>query len=304
MGQYWMFVCMDTRQATGHLGKLGNIVFGGPPEYYLYEHLAVPNSFPQDLPPLSPIKKIGPNKPSTFEELPGEIIEHIFESLGSFENMLTLALSSYRFLELSRTCILKHFKATISPWAGKRLICAGDYARSHPKDFLTKEELEELKGVNLYIFGAYGYLDVIPSIRKVALGDFGSVDKYAKGANKDKIANKLIEECKTENFFSGKPNVLRNLVTKEYITKEDVEQHTGSYTFDICTVLMFQICWSDDLGLLQGTDLGEKLFKGRWAGQRFDITTADKVNETWANISKKATKFVCRVFDYWDVGPY
>lgn len=70
MGQYWAFVCMDTRQANPHVGKLGEVFFHDAPDRWFNRWLAVPDNFPQDLPPLPPITKIGPNQPSPIEELP------------------------------------------------------------------------------------------------------------------------------------------------------------------------------------------------------------------------------------------
>lgn len=127
--------------------------------------------------------------------------------------------------------------------------------------------------------------------------DFESVCWYAWNTKKYKIVDKLIETCKPGNFFKGKPDVLHNLVTKEYITKEDIKKHTGKRRFDICTILLSRICWSGHPWISPHTNLCGEIIKEKWAGKRFDITTADKVDDILKNASEEAAKFLRQICD-------
>ncbi|KAI9467501.1 hypothetical protein BX667DRAFT_504175 [Coemansia mojavensis] len=53
---------------------------------------------------------------------------------------LCFVLACYRFLEIGRQRIAMRKKKSIAQWAGKRIMCIGDYAEDPPENVLSEEE--------------------------------------------------------------------------------------------------------------------------------------------------------------------
>lgn len=293
MGQYWNIVCLDAGHATGCLGKAGMFFFSSFPSQTFYPNLLVPDTIPQDLPPLPPITKTGPGQPSHLEQLSKKVIEKIFMYLDNFDDMLCLAMSSSLFLEIGRLCVLELHKSTFAPWAGKRLICVGDYAQSHPPGFLAQEEEEKFNGENIYSFSENNNFTEPKFLPKLEANNYERAFKYCKSTGKQSMLDALTKHCHYLSYYTEEPRILRNLTKREYVCEKEVEKVAGNHKFDFCTVLLSRIFWSDNsVGDVQG-DIDER---GLWAGDRFDITTGDKVDETWVDVSNEATDEVCMLF--------
>ncbi|KAJ1954805.1 hypothetical protein GGI12_005711 [Dipsacomyces acuminosporus] len=296
MGQYWVQVCLDNRQATsGNLFKLGEFFFMEIPER-LVDLLTVPSSskLPGPL-PVKPAKAYATKEFSAIEELPAEILDRICAYLPTIDDLLCFSLSCYRFLELGRRIMITHPASMhlVSPWAGKRIICVGDYADDYPEGFLTKEEEEEFSGKSLY-----DYADVFgkPSNQKQLTNlTFKRAYRCIRHfPHRTKLIQALLPAYR---YVKGSDPrcILRNLTTKEYVCAKDLNDIKGSYNICLGHVLLARICWSTDDSVSMANI--NEIHRGKWAGHRFDITTIDKVDRTWKDVGKELCQEVYNIFE-------
>ncbi|EDR04036.1 uncharacterized protein LACBIDRAFT_330974 [Laccaria bicolor S238N-H82] len=81
--------------------------------------------------------------------------------------------------------------------------------------------------------------------------------------------------------------ILRNLTKKQYVRDDPTSTTLG-------TVLLARICWSSDPSRSMAYE-GHDLTRGVWAGDRFDITTLDRLEEDestsglWTTLARKFT---------------
>ncbi|KAI9471074.1 hypothetical protein BX667DRAFT_501150 [Coemansia mojavensis] len=122
MGQYWTITCLDTHESTGCFCELGGTLYSSIPK--LIEELIILSKFA--LAPL-PIKSAA---------------------------VFCFALTCHRFLEIGRQTIAMRKKKYIAPWAGKRIICAGDYVEDYPENVLTEKEKAIMSYKSLYVYAA------------------------------------------------------------------------------------------------------------------------------------------------------
>jgi hypothetical protein len=232
--------------------------------------------------------------------MPIDIHLLIFEMLEEFADVLCLALSCERMFRSGEKRILATSKESV-PWARHRLICVGDYLKNEdiPHGLLTSEEQEELnqgyddpEGLEPTIYGlALDRFQVVEKKRPLFLlhhqfrshtNDFDTRVNY--GVLKD-IVKWLDHES---DIDKSKPKgdselILRNLTKKQYVRANSTSTALG-------TVLLARICWSSDPSCSMAYD-GHELTRGVWAGDRFDITTLDQLEEgttgVWTDVSKE-----------------
>ncbi|KAI9474893.1 hypothetical protein BX667DRAFT_497769 [Coemansia mojavensis] len=139
----WNVECLDTHESGGTIGRLYEDIYESLPEWI--ESLVTKSKF--DLMPLL-IKPFGkPEILSSLEKLALGMIGKMFSFVLRTAIIFCLALACYRFLEIGRLVFSKKKKYTCS-WAGKRIICAGDYAEY--SNVLTKKEMVIMSDKSLY----------------------------------------------------------------------------------------------------------------------------------------------------------
>ncbi|KAF8577921.1 hypothetical protein K439DRAFT_1664001 [Ramaria rubella] len=106
---------------------------------------------------------------------------------------------------------------------------------------------------------------------------------------------------------------LRNISKKEYVSASRISQITQDFTKDsqcynggpyingigLGHVLLSQICWSSDPSSSMSSSLDEiNLTRGRWAGDRFDITSQPvPSDEGWKDISEDMVRIIEIIWD-------
>ncbi|KAF8577915.1 hypothetical protein K439DRAFT_1664000 [Ramaria rubella] len=124
------------------------------------------------------------------------------------------------------------------------------------------------------------------------------------------------EIYKLLKFANKIPNnltwTLRNMSKKEYVTANRISQITKDFTKGGCYndgpyidgiglghVLLSQICWSSDPSKAMDDSLDDiNLTRGRWAGDRFDITSQPvPSDEGWKDVSEDMVRIIEIIWD-------
>ena len=82
--------------------------------------------------------------------LPTEVLEMIFQNLD-VEQASILGLQSQHLWNVARRYLLTHYASSYGSWAGKGIICVGNYMEptDYPPNMLTESEKRELQeGLN------------------------------------------------------------------------------------------------------------------------------------------------------------
>ncbi|KAJ1788930.1 hypothetical protein LPJ59_005442, partial [Coemansia sp. RSA 2399] len=159
-----------------------------------------------------------------------------------------------------------------------------DYADEYPQGFLSKQETSDIGNKLLFdytdSFGPAIYQNLSDHMHRRAYDyTMGSYKKY-------KLLDKLLS-ARPDCSLDYDKHVLRNLTTKEYILASEMQkvQKQTDLGFNFGHVLACQICWSTDPSISFRCSFD--IHQGPWAGHRFDITTTDKVDKLWKDVSSK-----------------
>ena len=235
---------------------------------------------------------------SCFPQFATEIVACIFDEINSAGDCFSLALTSRRCWLIGRprmkAFILEH--ATSMSWAGDRIVCVGDYLdyTDIPEGVLTTEELEELTALNEALddryFGGYGLTYLCnKKLRKDDFDPQSLVRNFLCGYQ-DRIPqwghNKLRSLTRLRY---RKPDVLRNISKRQYVRRAALLEmrqtcpnhwqfrHFQFKHVDLGHVVFSRFCWSTDSCV--SMRYNGPIYRGVWAGDRFDITSADALEE-------------------------
>ncbi|KZT03205.1 uncharacterized protein LAESUDRAFT_762185 [Laetiporus sulphureus 93-53] len=336
MGQYWMIINLDKREATSHLGKLGECLFDGIPES-LVPYFAIPL-------PLSAldIKKefsgvnSGPSANSALGslDLAPEILYLIFDEIDDLRGAISLSLTNKTLSDIGQARVYELACKTTAPWAGDRVICAGDYMRWHdlPVGMLSESELYEYRSqdedegdgdsneeYDSYTNNPRNFHDVR---WREAPSRHSEPDVLNISSIHDAYFHYNVSSFEREEFSRRqKPQysidlskdethgwVLCSISKREYVRASVVAALTGSSAkmprgiggrggFGLGHVLMSQICWSSDDSI--SMRYKGDLHRGRWAGDRLSITTMDRLDnhEAWKDTSEEVVKKITKIWD-------
>jgi hypothetical protein len=292
MGQYWNIVCMDKRQASGHLGKMGELLYRDAPDW-LVNLLTTCKFAKLKLAPL-PVKPTDvylTKLVSSIEALPPEILDKICSFLPTTDDVLCFGLTCYQFLEIGRQNIIKREKTEIAPWAGKRIICIGDYARDYPESFLTQQERDEISEENMYHY-VCDFFEKPVIYAQMWAYNYKRTYNYVKNSNLDaNILEKLTHNIKPI-YAKNSEYILRNLSTKEYVCANKIPKPA---MFGLGHILIIQTCWSSDPSI--SMNYNDDITRGPWAGNRFDITTIENIDINWKDVSRETITKTKNIFD-------
>ncbi|KAJ9311069.1 hypothetical protein DTO271D3_8658 [Paecilomyces variotii] len=307
MGQYWLICCLDTRKCLPTDGiKLGELLFDCSTGH-MTDLLAVP------VPPKhSSLKfKSAATSHSPFFKLPAEIHDLVFEKLDIFD-VVALSLTNGYFFNVAERHINAAYMSLLGQWAGKRLMCIGDYldVGDEPPWFSDEDKklLYPIKGDDEYGFTAYGIMQKLAMPVELFVGLVNKMREHLEGMNDPLLAKKeqwvdrlreiICPPLKT--FYpEDQPWVLRNLTTREFVRAEAIalkKEHIHGPDIDFRgfgELVVSRICWTSDPSVSMKNTT--RIHRGIWAGYRFDITTlarheADMKNDTWKDVSEKLKK--------------
>ncbi|PPQ99361.1 hypothetical protein CVT26_014304 [Gymnopilus dilepis] len=168
-------------------------------------------------------------------------------------------------------------------WAGDRIICLGDYAKTWPEGKLDDGNKETPRRFTR-------------TVTQIRTRDFDHDWNLEKAYPTDRVW------------------VLRNLTKKIYvrsngvptISKDDYEltydEHKGfAGKPGLSHILFSRISWSDDFSISMAYDKDEDIARGAWAADRLDVRLLDEVEQElitdgWIDITQVEAKRIYDVF--------
>lgn len=242
--------------------------------------------------------------------LPIELLDIIFQKLD-IEHVFVLGLQTQHFWNVARRHIQAYCASSCGPWAGKGIICVGEYLEptDYPPNMLTESEKEELqKGLNESeiwddVSTDDGSTDFVSSptnlysladarYQQVREWQYSLVDRLIGGAvllgewhrlptfRRARICDELRRYKLSDFYPADQPWILRNLTTQEYVRSEAIAikpEYIHGPNVDVLgfgEVVWSRVCWSTETDC--SMDYTDNVHRGLWAGHRFDITTLDR----------------------------
>ncbi|KAI5861208.1 hypothetical protein GGS23DRAFT_577579 [Durotheca rogersii] len=277
------------------------------------------------------------DRPVTISHLPVEILLEIFAQVELVPDLVCLGLANRRLWAIARECLHDYYQSFLRQWAGKRIVCVGEYTKpgDYPPGLFSEEEVQELGQTTLgqlYNGQLCDDLEYIDPNEPVTLAHFTwdyvsgiersyGHDLYLESTNifiacqerdpRDpglKLACKDIRIPDTDFYPKDQRWILRNLTTKEFVRSESIaikpELIYGPtiYGIGFGEVLLSRICWSSDDFLAMDPKISSRIYRGVWAGHRFDITTVTKhrdetEGEPWSDVSEEVAKEIAEIWE-------
>ena len=240
---------------------------------------------------------------SNLLRLPNELLATIFAHITSLEDAACLCLADGRLFAVGFPRRINELQdLTYAKWAGDRIVCMGENASDDdlPEGVLKamKEQLEQWE--------LEDQTSCVPQWFNMVWEKFITIDDVGQQAGElEPLTDSKgfgedwgpYLEMIRQRYESSHPWVLCNLSKRIYVRAEAVAALTdsdGSTPFisgtacmliDLGHILLSQICWSSDdtTGLSYRGDL----HRGPWAGDRFEVTSMDKLdsNIPWKDVS-------------------
>ncbi|KAF2502786.1 hypothetical protein BU16DRAFT_19057 [Lophium mytilinum] len=310
MGQHWVLANIDKGERTGRNGilKLRAIVHSDVSVLprlmsipYLPFFEAGAENIQQDLKCAATTVE-----QSCLVSLAREVLDNIVEFLDPMD-VVCLAMACKHLFLTYKDNVKAILEKNLSPWAGGRLICLGDYAESRPDGILTTEEEAELVHHNSTLYDCVGdYSDYITPI------EFIMQRILRSGGDQDTLWACMIGKESDLWPTEGVIWILRNLDAKEYVRQDGFNKlcqnaprspftpSFGPFVEPVgfgCAIVS-KICWTDDPSGTYGITNG---MHGEWAGNRLDVTTLERMEEgfesSWKDVSTAVMEQVKRLAD-------
>ena len=244
--------------------------------------------------------------------VPAEIFHIILGEISvDLHDLAAFSLTCKTVLLAAKSYILEALKAIHAPWAGRRIICLGDYTYEDdelPTGFLTGEESnevtttsvsesdsdEDIKFICCFSRASETYRGISNDRGPRAISNEGSfLDRWINTSHStrtntrqnavgDQDFGKFVSMCsyggRREMYPPGEP-VLFNLSKGEYVRSAPIHVlETTDSPMSLINALLARICWSGSPGdNAMGLDEAQHLELGRgcWAGDRFCITVME-----------------------------
>ena len=261
-------------------------------------------------------------------KLPVEIINMIFHELEGLQSVICLCLAHEVLATVGEKHVNERILSLAAPWAGDQIVCLGDYTADNdfppqlqsrvvewkrdaiadmPHNDRNKDTDDEDSYDIVYflnrraIKGADGCLGEFRvflgrMIRKMQHG-FNEVDR--KKIEKLSVRFKKLSEM-VRHRREVEEQILCNLSRGEYIKAGAIEalnarllaEGMGPDRIGFNQVLLSKICWSSDPSCSMLHE--ERLTRGPWAGDRFEITTMDEMVKgiNWQDVTKQSLEWI------------
>lgn len=231
-----------------------------------------------------------------FISLPQEIIDQIIYNVAADRgnrDMICLALTCAYFFRILATSIQDIMRNDCGPWAGDRLVFAGDAGgRGWPHELwnfmlpdfpmsvvaegkLARRRCSYFEKFERHPAEMYGKLR--HSVKDRLKGETASFRRFKRLA-------KLLTVEPHYITHGAKEPVLRNLTTKQYV--RDAELAQSKYAYSLGEVVMVQTIWTQD-----PKDVERLGTEAEWRGHKFDISVMEDVaGDDWTDVSGEAVE--------------
>ncbi|CCM04103.1 uncharacterized protein FIBRA_06263 [Fibroporia radiculosa] len=254
------------------------------------------------------------NTPLGKLSLPSELLSLICENIDNLLDAISFGLTNSILFCIAEKRISKLQCDETASWVGGRIICLGDYMEDDdlPEGMMTKVELEAIhKRAELSGFGT----DDVSTLHDIACNTFrnrswrkslcGDFHKYSCRLSRDERKEfwrlyDPIHEIEGEIHLW----VLCNLSKREFVRADATARLTKAESqgpfiqshINFGTVLVSRICWSSDNST--ALSYGGPIHRGAWAGDRFVITTLDRLeaSSSFKDITNEALKVLTDIW--------
>lgn len=256
-------------------------------------------------------------KRGTIQGLPLEIISTIVDCVEDIHDLVCLCLVDRGLFSMGVRRVLQMQEAKIATWVGDRFICLGDAfdwvaLPEGVKSFavhelgLKDEELPSFWNLVQDHFSALPEPWEVDSLLKSCTieprSDSDFVQRFVRSEEYDAYKKLLVPE-----YESSTPWVLCNAAKHEYLQVQhaaltmgcDSDDFTpfwiGDKDSSLAQLLLLSIFWSENVDLEGADDYGN------WVGDRFEITTMDKMDKKaeWTDVTDRMTTVLRQVVDWW-----
>ncbi len=234
--------------------------------------------------------------------LPIELIEKVFNEVDDVNDMVCLCISSKDLLRIGQKTCISRIAETEGRWVGARLICIRDIGQ-WPKARRILDPPTRSTGSN-----REDAIDLAPLYKKIVAPDISLLDiendnsscatggRYGAYLQQkrpqpelrkwllSKLELELFRRFENETEEPSSPWVLCNLTKRHYVVYDDIRNMAWD---ELAQVLITQICWAPG-GQSGGWKTAPQ--QGRWVGDRFEITTLDRLRrgvKPWVDISEE-----------------
>ena len=242
----------------------------------------------------------------------------IFHNIEKFESAVCLCLVHERLRAVGEQCVNESILDQVGPWAGKRIACLGEYTNDDDFPPQLQSDMAAWKAATAtseyddvaYFFQYYssspacsGLDDIVSRLYRLEF-DFRRRFSKADRGYFTRLRERISDFCDTERHRANNEDcVLCNLSTGEYIDIRAVEAFNerlpietaidGYRDVTINQVILSKICWSSDYSCSMAVEDG-LLNRGPWTGDRFEITTKDRIKEglNWKDVTAESLKLV------------
>ncbi|KAI0719357.1 hypothetical protein C8T65DRAFT_569356 [Cerioporus squamosus] len=311
MGQYWEFFNLSKRQRMDTNGgpKWGFLQYK---QGFLVRSITLPYPSPK----LGRhLKRLSSTPPAINNRgllsLPDDVLIVILELPDiTFEDLGALAVTCRRLLELSRKMLEDCRNFSSASWLGCRVVCMGDLAlyEDLPASFLNPEERDTIEAkIEKDEHACYGGLELLDYTgAHMYRGAFTFNYSYLQRFGSNTV-REAFEAVMGVAFPPERTDwILCNNMKKEYVRASaiaklsgkpnDVQPFLPRCRLDLGHALLTRICWSNEE--LVNTPPKMKMHRGAWAGDRFCITTMERVEnpQEWKDVSSQVVKDLVQIY--------
>ncbi|CAL1697014.1 unnamed protein product [Somion occarium] len=328
MGQYFVLFNIDRLEYISYDHKFGEVIFDGSFTSIL-QWLVKPIGYkPRPLNLMGGTRKVSDDERKISPEMdpsplrnalgqlakfPDEILCMVFDNVDTLEDVVRLGFANRYLYNIAYNVVQQRYLQCRAAWAGCRLLCLGDYAESRdlPPGAFTKDEEQEIQEYCDTVDNAspYQYFTKFCDLREPSMPrvEFSIIYDLLdcsdqNGAYSTRMKNYFWAiEHPALMYGTDQLWALCNLSKNEYVRLDAVDAVLGykaghplslqDMCFSVAQVLACRICWSSEPSFaLCYTELNHK---GIWAGDRFEITTLDRMEppkdgKIWKDVSDDA----------------
>lgn len=181
-----------------------------------------------------------------------------------------------------------------------------DYARNEdmPPGVLTKEELQELEELKVEVEEHEGWSNLDTLVNR----KFRGAARVVRSHRPDYLVLDGLSRFEKRQYFTMSKArmsessevewVLCNLTKREFIRESTVWAHGAEKPIGFGEFLLARICWSSDPSCAMSYK--GHIHRGVWAGDRFEITTMDRMKTgegEWKDVGDQAGKETADIGD-------
>jgi hypothetical protein len=245
--------------------------------------------------------------PSKLLRLPQELLSMMFDTLDILDDAVRLCMVDGRLFRAGFPRLVQLQKQSYANWAGHRIICMGECTSND--DFPESMEQTVKSEVQMWSREDSTECESFIDIVETHYTNFkpGMVSSRRQGEKIEKDEKDALSALLAPRYDSNdQPWVFCNLSKGKYVRADAVAALTesdgstpfipglGSITLD--HVALSRICWSSsDWIAMESVD---NLHRGIWAGDRFEVTTLDKLDKKieWEDVSDEMVQFLDKVW--------